>query len=926
VLSNHPSHGQNAWTPGHPLIKHSNMGKWRAAVLVLVHVVMAAHIVQWLITGLTVSPVEPSESMYTLRDGTVNAGFVFFALAIVSTLVFGRFFCGWGCHIVAVQDLCGWAMMKLGVKPKPFRSRLLLLVPVGLAIYMFVWPVVVRDVVRPMLADSRGHLPDWMGQIDPLPGYRAAFLVQDFWATFAVWWMAIPFILACGVFTVYFLGAKAFCTYGCPYGGIFAPVDKISIGRIVVNDNCEHCGHCTAVCTSNVRVSEEVRDYGMVVDPGCMKCLDCVSVCPNEALSFAFAKPAVLVGVRPGAEASAAKAAEMRAARWDLSWVEEVICGVLFLALFWCYRGMFNQVPMLMAVAMGGVGAWACWKTWRLFIDANGRVHGFQLKFHGRIRAWGVAFALATVAWLGIAGWSGYVRWHLLQAQLVYQKLDEPIDIVLRPEFSPTAKDVANAKAALEHYRKVSAPGEMGSGGRGGVGYLWPLRPDEWLNIAYLRLVIGDWAGAEEASRRVLAKGHPRDAFVFQLSRVMSAKAARDVERMQYQGFPESETNKVQAGTNARIQEMFAGALKEHDDLFGVRYAMTQRRLQDATTPAVVDQSGQIVQPATTDAKKLAATKEAGIAEWNGVLDRHPRGAAAPLMAAMFFRDIGDKDRVKTLIDRALAARDAGAEQLLQAAEVLASVNEPERAAATALRAADAGMRLSGPRASAARVLADLGKFDDAAEQAGKAVEVARKKSKVGGESATLVGAGLLALRLDQSTISGIGQLSAEQLAARAKELGVNAEQPVDSMRIAVLGAERAKRKLDGMALIQESSKAFTDSAWELDPVGMQLLRMGTEWRRSDLVQEAVGLVERARDAEPEASAIRHDLAVAYYTAGRSDDAVKEMRKAAELAPTNAYLARRHADLLDSLGKVQEAAFWYAEAKRRGEAPEPKGP
>src|SRR4029077_5219304 len=119
-------HDANAWVPNHSKIKHSRMGKWRAAVLIAVHVVIAVHIAQWLITGLTVSPVEPSESMYTLRDGVGNAGFVFFVLAIGSTLLFGRFFCGWGCHIVAVQDLCSWIMMRIGLKPRPFRSRLLL--------------------------------------------------------------------------------------------------------------------------------------------------------------------------------------------------------------------------------------------------------------------------------------------------------------------------------------------------------------------------------------------------------------------------------------------------------------------------------------------------------------------------------------------------------------------------------------------------------------------------------------------------------------------------------------------------------------------------------------------------------------------------------------------------------------------------------
>ena len=31
----------------------------------------------------------------TLQQGTINAGFIFFVLAILATLIFGRFVCGW---------------------------------------------------------------------------------------------------------------------------------------------------------------------------------------------------------------------------------------------------------------------------------------------------------------------------------------------------------------------------------------------------------------------------------------------------------------------------------------------------------------------------------------------------------------------------------------------------------------------------------------------------------------------------------------------------------------------------------------------------------------------------------------------------------------------------------------------------------------
>src|SRR5262249_59090435 len=107
---------------------------------------------------------------------------------------------------------------------------------------------------------------------------------------------------------------KGFCTYGCPYGALFGALDYASPGRIVVSEACEQGGHCTGTCRSNVRVHEEVRLHGMVVDPGCMKCMDCVSVCPKGALSYSFAPPVLF----------RSRAARRSARRYDLGLAEEV--------------------------------------------------------------------------------------------------------------------------------------------------------------------------------------------------------------------------------------------------------------------------------------------------------------------------------------------------------------------------------------------------------------------------------------------------------------------------------------------------------------------------------------------------------------------------------------------------------------------------
>ncbi len=114
VLKNSPA--------GTAEIKESKAGRWRAISLIVLYLLMIAHLIQWRISGSTVSPIEPSETMYTLQNGAINAGFIFFTLAILATLIFGRFVCGWGCHIVALQDLCAWLMKKFGITPRPFAS------------------------------------------------------------------------------------------------------------------------------------------------------------------------------------------------------------------------------------------------------------------------------------------------------------------------------------------------------------------------------------------------------------------------------------------------------------------------------------------------------------------------------------------------------------------------------------------------------------------------------------------------------------------------------------------------------------------------------------------------------------------------------------------------------------------------------------
>jgi polyferredoxin/Flp pilus assembly protein TadD len=388
--------------------RHSRARGWRAGALITLNLLMIGHFIQWRLTGTTVAPIEPSETMYTLQSGAINAGFIFFTLAIIATLIFGRFVCGWGCHILALQDLCAWLLTRFGLKPRPFRSRLLVFVPLIAGLYMFVWPTVIRALTKPT-------------NVPLIPGFTNHLITTDFWATFPPLWLAAPFLFICGFLTVYFLGSKGFCTYACPYGGFFSIADKIAPGRIRVTDACSECGHCTATCTSNVIVHQEVKQYGMVVDPGCMKCMDCVSVCPNDALYFGFGKPAA--GVKKTIERN-----------YSLTWPEEITAAVIFLASYLAIWDVYQLIPMLMSLGIAAVTTFLGIWIWKLFRTSNVTFYRYSLKSGGLIKNAGWAFLFFATTWIGLNAHSGWIRYHEYFGGQAFRQLQIPDELALAGE------------------------------------------------------------------------------------------------------------------------------------------------------------------------------------------------------------------------------------------------------------------------------------------------------------------------------------------------------------------------------------------------------------------------------------------------------------------------------------------------------------
>jgi Flp pilus assembly protein TadD/ferredoxin len=305
---------------------------------------------------------------------------------------------------------------------------------------MFIWPQIAR------IMEGR-----------PLPRPRivtdteswASFATTDFWRNLPEPWVAALTFLTCGFAIVYFLGSRSFCKYACPYGVLFGLADRVAPGRIIARGSCEGCGLCTAACSSHIRVHEELTLYGKVVNPSCLKDLDCVAACPDGNVAYGFTRPALLQSwMRSG----------RRRIRYDFSLREDVLMGATFLATLAIFRGLYGYVPFLMCLGLGCIFAYVAVVAVRLGWAANVRLNNFQLKRAGRLTSAGRVFALISLVLAAFTAHSALIRFHEAAGRSAY---DRVVQIAAVGGLDDDSRDLASARrhlAAVDRLGVIDPP------------------------------------------------------------------------------------------------------------------------------------------------------------------------------------------------------------------------------------------------------------------------------------------------------------------------------------------------------------------------------------------------------------------------------------------------------------------------------------
>ncbi len=383
----------------------TDYGKWRAISLATVYLLMGLHIAHWKLAGRTLAPLEFNEVLYTVHLGIITAGFIFMALTIVATLVAGRFFCSWMCHMVALQDGCSWLLKKLNIRPKHIRSRTLLWVPFASVIYLFILPQIERIMTgQPAISIHLAQDSDgW-----------ASFMTSNFWRNLPSLGITLFTFFICGGLIVYILGSRSFCQYACPYGMIFALSDRIAPGKIKLTGDCTQCGKCTAVCSSHIQVQHEVIQFNRVVDPNCLKDLDCIQVCPEDALSFGLAKPSGFLSY---------KKLDGYRKKFDFSIGEDVFLAVNTFIFISIFRGLYDSIPFLLAIALGILFSFGLIILIRLWRTEFVRINSFILKRPHGITREGKVFAVFMSLLLLLSIHSAIVHYYTYLGERDYNAL-----------------------------------------------------------------------------------------------------------------------------------------------------------------------------------------------------------------------------------------------------------------------------------------------------------------------------------------------------------------------------------------------------------------------------------------------------------------------------------------------------------------------
>jgi len=238
----------------------------------------------------------------SLSERMVLTGIIFSLVMLGSSLIMGRFFCGWACPLGTLIDLSGTdnkgkilddCRNREARKPKfAVLALIFLLAGMGIQTAWLLDPVVTAARffslnLIPAITFLIDGLFSWSIRTFHLYGaaydlyhqLKAGILgVKLSYFSHAL----VIFLVVLAIFIAGYKLKRSWCRVVCPLGALYAVFGRFSLIRREVAA-CNHCQRCKSDCRMGA-----IKDGPDYVKGECILCLDCVYTCPQHSTKFSF--------------------------------------------------------------------------------------------------------------------------------------------------------------------------------------------------------------------------------------------------------------------------------------------------------------------------------------------------------------------------------------------------------------------------------------------------------------------------------------------------------------------------------------------------------------------------------------------------------------------------------------------------------------
>ncbi len=176
-------------------------------------------------------------------------------VAGVTSVLFGRFYCGWLCPFGAIEEFLGkFKRPKLVLSRQGDRGARALK-------YWILWFILILSL---LMASSR------------LASYEPFATVFGLSGGFVNWGL-VAVVLA-GALVIF----RFWCRYFCPVGAVLAIISRASVFKLKAKEKCRGCRVCGDVCP--VKAISRREDLVRVNPAECIQCNECLISCPAGVL------------------------------------------------------------------------------------------------------------------------------------------------------------------------------------------------------------------------------------------------------------------------------------------------------------------------------------------------------------------------------------------------------------------------------------------------------------------------------------------------------------------------------------------------------------------------------------------------------------------------------------------------------------------